>query len=62
MWNRSRLLTRPDHRDLPLRYDRDVDDLADGFQQQTSIGTEVIGAVEVGKTVDATVLVVTGAT
>ena len=28
----------------------------------TSIGTEVIDAVDFGKTVDATVLVVTGAT
>ena len=44
---------RLDLRDQPLRHDRDVDDLADGLQQRTSIGTEVIGAVEVGKTVDA---------
>ena len=51
-----------DHRDLPLRHDRDVDDLADGMQQRTSIGTEVIGAVEVWKTVDANVLLVTTAT
>ena len=43
---------------MPLRHDRDVGDLADGLQQRTSIGTEVVGAVEVGKTVDATVLVV----
>ena len=42
----------------PLRHSRDVDDLADGLQQRTSIGTVVIGAVEIGKTVDATVLVV----
>ena len=43
---------------MPPRHDRDVDDFADGLQQRTSIGTEVISAVEVGKIVDATVLVV----